>query len=33
VQRDAGAEQARLQNEISGFKYYPVANIGITIGF
>jgi hypothetical protein len=33
VQRDAGAEQAKLQNEISGFKYYPVANIGVTIGF
>jgi hypothetical protein len=26
-------EQARLQNEVSSFKYYPVANIGITIGF
>ncbi len=25
--------RAKLQNEISGFKYYPVANIGITIGF
>jgi hypothetical protein len=33
VQRDAAAEQTNLQNEISGFKYYPVANIGITIGF
>jgi hypothetical protein len=27
------AEQARLQDEVSSFKYYPVANIGITIGF
>ena len=33
VQRDVAAEQSKLQNEISGFKYYPVANIGITIGF
>ena len=33
VQRDTGAEQVKLQNEISGFKYYPVANIGVTIGF
>ncbi|MGZ8274422.1 MAG: hypothetical protein ACXWUM_10945 [Burkholderiaceae bacterium] len=33
VQSDVAAEQAKLQNEISGFKYYPVANIGITIGF
>lgn len=33
VQRDASAEQVKLQNEISGFKYYPVANIGVTIGF
>jgi hypothetical protein len=27
------AEQARLQGEVSSFKYYPVANIGVTIGF
>jgi hypothetical protein len=33
VQRDVAAEQSKLQNEISGFKYYPVANIGVTIGF
>ena len=33
VQRDVAAEQARLQDQISGFKYYPVANIGVTIGF
>jgi hypothetical protein len=30
---DVAAEQARLQSEISNFKYYPVANIGVTIGF
>lgn len=33
LQRDVAAEQTKLQNEISGFKYYPVANIGVTIGF
>lgn len=33
LQRDVAAEQAKLQNEISGFKYYPVANIGVTFGF
>ena len=33
VQRDAAAEQTNLQNEISGFKYSPVANFGVTIGF
>jgi hypothetical protein len=33
LQANVAAEQAKLQNEISGFKYYPVANIGVTIGF
>lgn len=33
VQSDVAAEQAKLQNEINGFKYYPVANVGVTIGF
>jgi len=33
LQANVAAEQTRLQNEISAFKYYPVANIGITIGF
>ena len=33
LQRDVAAEQTRLQDEISGFQYYPVANIGVTIGF
>ena len=33
LQANVVAEQTRLQNEISGFKYYPVANIGVTIGF
>ena len=30
---DVAAEQARLQSNINNFKYYPVANIGVTIGF
>jgi hypothetical protein len=33
LQANVVAEQNRLQNNISGFKYYPVANIGVTIGF
>jgi hypothetical protein len=33
LQYNVAAEQTRLQNQISGFKYYPVANIGVTIGF
>lgn len=33
LQGDVAAEQARLQDNISAFKYYPVANIGVTIGF
>lgn len=31
-QNDVAAEQLRLQDDIKGFKYYPV-NIGVTIGF
>lgn len=33
LRSDVAAEQVRLQNEITRFKYYPVANIGVTIGF
>lgn len=33
LQHDAAAEQQRLADEVKGFKYYPVANIGITVGF
>jgi hypothetical protein len=33
LQADVAAERNKLQNEVSGFKYYPVANIGVTIGF
>jgi hypothetical protein len=33
LQNEARAEEARLQDELKRFKYYPVANIGLTIGF
>ena len=33
LRTDVAAEQARLQNEVRNFRYYPVANIGVTIGF
>lgn len=33
LQSEVAAEQARLEDKLKGFKYYPVANIGITIGF
>jgi len=33
LQTNVAAEQTRLQDNVSGFKYYPVANIGVTIGF
>jgi hypothetical protein len=33
LQGQVAAEEARLQDEVDGFKYYPVLNIGITIGF
>jgi hypothetical protein len=33
LQGQAAAEEARLQDELKNFKYYPVLNIGITIGF
>lgn len=33
LQRDVAAEAARLQSEVRSYKYYPVANIGVTIGF
>jgi hypothetical protein len=33
LQSDVAAEQARLQDDVRNFKYYPVANIGVTIGF
>jgi hypothetical protein len=33
LQSDVAAEAVRLQNDVNRFKYYPVANIGVTIGF
>lgn len=33
LQNEARAEEARLRDELKRFKYYPVANIGLTIGF
>jgi hypothetical protein len=33
LSNDVAAEQVQLQNDIRNFKYYPVANIGVTIGF
>lgn len=33
LQSDVAAEARRLQSDIERFKWYPVANIGVTIGF
>lgn len=33
LQNEVAAEQTRLEDDVKRFKYYPVANIGITIGF
>jgi hypothetical protein len=33
IQSNVEAERQRVQNELEKYKYYPVANIGITIGF
>ncbi|GAA5177555.1 hypothetical protein GCM10025771_14910 [Niveibacterium umoris] len=33
LQQDTAAEQAKLSDELKRFQYYPVANIGITVGF
>ena len=33
LQNEVAAEQQRLEDKLKDFKYYPVANIGITIGF
>ena len=33
IQNDVAAEQQSLNDKMSKYKYYPVANIGITIGF
>src|SRR5882672_7309058 len=33
LQSDAADESRRLEDKLSKYKYYPVANIGITVGF
>jgi hypothetical protein len=33
LQAQAAAERARLEDELKNFKYYPVFNIGLTVGF
>lgn len=33
LRNEVAAEQARLEDKLKRFKYYPVANIGVTIGF
>jgi hypothetical protein len=33
LQSDVAAEAVSLQDDVKRFKYYPVANIGVTIGF
>ncbi len=33
LQSEVAAEQARLEDELKRFKYFPVLNLGLTIGF
>jgi hypothetical protein len=33
LQNDTAAEQARLEDKLRRFQYYPVLNVGVTIGF
>jgi hypothetical protein len=33
LRTQAAAEQARLEDKLKNFKYYPVLNVGLTIGF
>ena len=33
LQNQAAAEQSRLEDKLDKFKYYPVLNLGLTIGF
>lgn len=33
LQSDVAAEEARVERELRRFKYYPVLNIGLTVGF
>lgn len=32
-QKNLAAERQKLQDDVKGFKYYPVINIGVTVGF
>jgi hypothetical protein len=32
-QNNVAAERQKLQDDVKGFKYYPVINIGVTVGF
>jgi hypothetical protein len=33
LQSDVAAERARLEDKLKSFRYYPVLNVGLTIGF
>lgn len=33
IQSDAAGETRKLDDKVKSFKYYPVANIGVTVGF
>ena len=33
LQSDVAAERARLEDKLKSFRYYPVLNLGLTIGF
>jgi hypothetical protein len=33
LQSDTAAEQQRLEDKLKRFQYYPVLNVGVTIGF
>jgi hypothetical protein len=33
LQNDVAAEQARLEDRLKRFRYYPVLNLGLTVGF
>jgi len=33
LQSDLNDEQARIESDLKKYRYFPVANIGITIGF
>ena len=33
LQNEVAEEQRRLEDKLKNFKYYPVLNIGLTVGF